>query len=794
MREAGGAGSAGAGAVNTEAHVQLLGLGLDGCDGTPSVLLVFDKARFLFNAGEGFQARPGAQLRRVALTRPTPQRFCVEHRLRVTRLQHIFLTRAEVGCSNGLPGLFLTMADVAAGAGQPPLNIALTGPPRVEALQRAIGTVVGNARHCRVTATALRSGSDSVVYQDAAVRISHVLLSPDCEPPAPDEGAKRLRLEGGEYVRGAAREAAAAADGESVCYLAVLADVPGKFDVAKAEALGVPRGPMRGQLCQGNSVVVGGVTVEASDVCSPPTPGPALIILDLPTQAHLDAALAKLPQDAAVAAAAQRTSLVVHLSPHALTLTPAYAALTQALGGPATTHVFANPQAAQRPLIFRSSAAVATRLSFIQPQVFPPIRMDGDTQPQPAAAVPVEGYVAGENLLRWKLRPLASAGLDRSSVPLPLATAALRLQVATDAPSLARLVEGIQRDWAGQHAGGAVPPAVAALALDRAAAPELLFLGTGAAIPSKYRNVSGILFRSAGAGGLLLDCGEGSLGQLRRRLGEEGTREALRSLRCAWISHIHADHHLGLLSLLAARRAALGGAAAPPLPVVGPAPLRRLLELHGSGVEPLACAFVDLADTTAARQAAFVADQGRTDGAAALAPPHYPLFLAACQLLGLARLHSVPVVHCAHAYAAVLEGAAGWKVVYSGDTRPCDQLVAAAQGASVLVHEATFEDALADEARLKKHSLTREAVATGAKAGAYRTLLTHFSQRYPKIPVMDASFADSTAIAFDMMTLNLADLPALPTLLPALRALFPEQAPPEDADDVAGVYGGPLQE
>jgi len=41
--------------VNTEAHVQLLGLGLDGTDVTPSVLLVFDKTRFLFNAGEGFQ-------------------------------------------------------------------------------------------------------------------------------------------------------------------------------------------------------------------------------------------------------------------------------------------------------------------------------------------------------------------------------------------------------------------------------------------------------------------------------------------------------------------------------------------------------------------------------------------------------------------------------------------------------------------------------------------------------------------------------------------------------------------
>ena len=43
----------------------------------------------------------------------------------------------------------------------------------------------------------------------------------------------------------------------------------------------------------------------------------------------------------------------------------------------------------------------------------------------------------------------------------------------------------------------------------------------------------------------------------------------------------------------------------------------------------------------------------------------------------------------------------------------------------------------------------------GHKAKSYRTLLTHFSQRYPKIPVIDPSFQTSTCIAFDLMTVNL---------------------------------------
>ena len=59
------------------------------------------------------------------------------------------------------------------------------------------------------------------------------------------------------------------------------------------------------------------------------------------------------------------------------------------------------------------------------------------------------------------------------------------------------------------------------------------------------------------------------------------------------------------------------------------------------------------------------------------------------------------------------------------------------------------------EALAKRHSMTHEAVQTGKQAGAYRTILTHFSQRYPKIPVVDASFLDSTCIAFDLMSVNL---------------------------------------
>jgi ribonuclease Z len=94
--------------------------------------------------------------------------------------------------------------------------------------------------------------------------------------------------------------------------------------------------------------------------------------------------------------------------------------------------------------------------------------------------------------------------------------------------------------------------------------------------------------------------------------------------------------------------------------------------------------------------------------------------------------------------------------------------------------QATFDDGMLPEAVKKNHSITKEAIDVGLAAGVYRIFLTHFSQRYPAVPVFDTSYNDITSIAFDMMTVNLADLPVVPQLLPAFRLLF--SLPPEDED------------
>jgi ribonuclease Z len=97
-----------------------------------------------------------------------------------------------------------------------------------------------------------------------------------------------------------------------------------------------------------------------------------------------------------------------------------------------------------------------------------------------------------------------------------------------------------------------------------------------------------------------------------------------------------------------------------------------------------------------------------------------------------------------------------------------------------LIHEATFEDNMLEEAEEKRHSTTSEAISAGRESQAYSTILTHFSQRYPKIPVIDDAFNSThVGVAFDLMTVTLADLPRLPVLLPAVKLLF-DETPGED--------------
>ena len=270
----------------------------------------------------------------------------------------------------------------------------------------------------------------------------------------------------------------------------------------------------------------------------------------------------------------------------------------------------------------------------------------------------------------------------------------------------------------------------------------LTFLGTGAACPTVERNVSALALQREGET-LLFDCGEGTQRQMMRY----GVGFSFREL---FFTHYHSDHLLGMIGLFrtmglmdrkegvtlygprGAQRILSGALAVGiertrfPVDIVEVKPGDRL----GRGEYEIAVfATEHRADTVG--YAVVEHDRlGRfdPDRARALGIPEGPLW---------GRIHKGDPVTLSDGRTVeprelVGPPRPGRTVVISGDTRPHPAVVAAAKGADLLVHEATFGEDERDRAVETGHSTAREAAAVAAEAGVRRLVLTHISARYTR--------------------------------------------------------------
>ena len=94
--------------------------------------------------------------------------------------------------------------------------------------------------------------------------------------------------------------------------------------------------------------------------------------------------------------------------------------------------------------------------------------------------------------------------------------------------------------------------------------------------------------------------------------------------------------------------------------------------------------------------------------------------------------------HCVESYGCLIDSPNFGRMFYSGDTRPCQNIMNYCQNIRVLIHEATFEDELAEDAKWKRHTTMGQAMDVGVKCNVWRTILTHFSPRYQKIAEITA--------------------------------------------------------
>jgi ribonuclease Z len=101
----------------------------------------------------------------------------------------------------------------------------------------------------------------------------------------------------------------------------------------------------------------------------------------------------------------------------------------------------------------------------------------------------------------------------------------------------------------------------------------------------------------------------------------------------------------------------------------------------------------------------------------------------------------------------------GLKIVYTGDSKPCEEIAKAAKDADLLISESTVGEELKEKAHDYGHMTAKDAARIAKKAGVKRLILTHISPRYdedPKILEKEArTIFKNTDIANDFMSIEL---------------------------------------
>lgn len=117
-----------------------------------------------------------------------------------------------------------------------------------------------------------------------------------------------------------------------------------------------------------------------------------------------------------------------------------------------------------------------------------------------------------------------------------------------------------------------------------------------------------------------------------------------------------------------------------------------------------------------------------------------------------------------------------FKLTFSGDAIPCDELTELGMDSSLLIHEATLEDTLSQSAAMKMHSTITQAIEHSRKMNAKHTLLTHFSQRYRVLPpIKDELMEGNIGIALDNMEVTPTDLCKLSNLYQQLKETYKDE-------------------
>jgi len=274
---------------------------------------------------------------------------------------------------------------------------------------------------------------------------------------------------------------------------------------------------------------------------------------------------------------------------------------------------------------------------------------------------------------------------------------------------------------------------------------KLIFIGTGGSTPSKKRGLPAIAIKYLNKA-VLLDCGEGC----QYRFFEAGL--GLNKVRVVLITHMHGDHILGLPGLI--QTLAFMGREEK-MTIIGPVGLKKFLEVvlslvpcnvkfdlevvelkdklhrvvYEDNVFEVSAAQVDHTIVTYAYQV-IVKEYYRKINLEKVSEMGLKFSSELLRKIIRGQVEFIETPIGVIPSYKLLEKKKEFKAVYSGDTRPCDNLLKLAYGADVLIHDATFSNELKDKAFATGHSTAADAALIAKKARVKKLILFHISARY----------------------------------------------------------------
>ncbi|MEK8128614.1 ribonuclease Z [Paenibacillus filicis] len=277
---------------------------------------------------------------------------------------------------------------------------------------------------------------------------------------------------------------------------------------------------------------------------------------------------------------------------------------------------------------------------------------------------------------------------------------------------------------------------------------EIYFLGTGAGMPSKERNVTSIMLNLLAERNVywMFDCGEGTQHQILRAPVKVSKLEKL------FVTHLHGDHIYGLPGLMSSRSYQGGDT---PFTIYGPRGIREFIETSLRISESHLGYETNIVEFDESEEPAllFEDEQIRVEYAPLVhriasygfrvveKPQPGRLLVDKLKAYGIVagplygrikQGQPVMLPDGREVQAAEFLGAPipGRIVTILGDTQPCENSITLALDADLLVHEATFGEARKEMAVRYDHSTSMDAARIASEAKVKTLVITHISSRY----------------------------------------------------------------